>query len=106
MEGPIDLRPAHVNCILQDLFRDTPLDHIWRAQICQIWPNMMLKGVWYFDIDDYVQMLTLFSHITSSLFLSSLPGFEHNDCSSWWDLEAGQIPESAGKDNAFGPYSK
>ena len=40
----------------------------------QIWPSMMLMGVWYFDIDDYVQMLTLFSHITSSLFLSSLPG--------------------------------
>ena len=76
------------------------------GQICQILPSMMLMGVWYFDIDDYVQMLTLFSHITSSLFLSSLPGFEHNDCSSWWDLEAGQIPESAGKDNAFGPYSK
>ena len=23
-----------LNCILQDLFRDTPLDHILRAQIC------------------------------------------------------------------------
>ena len=23
-----------LNCILQDLFRDTPLDHIRRAQIC------------------------------------------------------------------------
>ena len=34
MEGPIDLRPTRLNCILQDLFRDTPLDHIWRAQIC------------------------------------------------------------------------
>ena len=39
-----------LNCILQDLFRDTPLDHIWhaqiRAQICQIWsniPNMLNK---------------------------------------------------------------
>ena len=65
-------------------------------------------GVWYLDIDDNAQILTLSSHITSSLFLSSLPGFVHivNDCSSWWDLEAGQIPESAGKDNAFGPYSK
>ena len=29
---------------LQDLFRDTPLDHIWcaqiRTQVCQIWPNL------------------------------------------------------------------
>ena len=44
LEGPIDLRPMRLNCILQDLFRDNPLDHIWRAhicaQICQIWPNM------------------------------------------------------------------
>ena len=38
--GPSDLRPTRLNCILQDLFRDTPLDHIARAQICQIWPNM------------------------------------------------------------------
>ena len=34
LEGPIDLRPTRLNCILQDLFRDTPLDHILRAQIC------------------------------------------------------------------------
>ena len=34
LEGPIDLRPTGLNCILQDLFRDTPLDHIWRAKIC------------------------------------------------------------------------
>ena len=44
LEGPIDLRPTRLNCILQDLFRYTPLDHIWRAQvcsqICQMWPNM------------------------------------------------------------------
>ena len=33
LEGPIDLRPTRLNCILQDLFRDTPLDHNWRAQI-------------------------------------------------------------------------
>ena len=32
--GPIDLWPTRLNCILQDLFRDTPLDHILRAQIC------------------------------------------------------------------------
>ena len=25
---------THLNCILQDFFRDTPLDYIWRAQIC------------------------------------------------------------------------
>ena len=31
---PIDLRPTRLNSILQDLFRDTPLDHIWRAEIC------------------------------------------------------------------------
>ena len=34
LKGPIDLRPTGLNCILQDHFRDTPLDHIWRAQIC------------------------------------------------------------------------
>ena len=32
--GPIDLRSTRLNCILQDLFRDTLLDHIWSAQIC------------------------------------------------------------------------
>ena len=32
-KGPIDLRPARLNCILQDFFRDTPLDDIWRIQI-------------------------------------------------------------------------
>ena len=31
--GPIDTRSMRLNCILQDLFRDTPLDHIWPAQI-------------------------------------------------------------------------
>ena len=50
LEGPIDLRPTRLNCILQDLFRDTPLDHIWgaqiRAQICQIWPNMPNMHIW------------------------------------------------------------
>ena len=34
LEGPIYLRPTRQNCILQDLFRDTRLDHIWRTQIC------------------------------------------------------------------------
>ena len=30
----------HLNCILQDLIRDIPLDHIWHAQIrAQIRPN-------------------------------------------------------------------
>ena len=50
LEGPIDLRPTRLNCILQDLFRDTPLDHIARAQICtqicQIWPNMPNMHIW------------------------------------------------------------
>ena len=31
--GPTDTRPTHLNCILQDLFRDSPLDHIWRAKM-------------------------------------------------------------------------
>ena len=39
-----------LNCILQDLFRDTPHDHIARAQICtqicQIWPNMPNMHIW------------------------------------------------------------
>ena len=34
LEGPIDQRPTRLNSILQDHFRDTPLHHIWRAQIC------------------------------------------------------------------------
>ena len=50
LEGPIDLRRTRLNCIMQDLFRDTPLDHIWgaqiRAQICQIWPNMPNMHIW------------------------------------------------------------
>ena len=53
LEGPIDLRPKRLNCILQDLFRDTPPDHIWRAQICaqmcQIWPNMHFLLVYKFE---------------------------------------------------------
>ena len=48
--GPIDLWPTRLNCILQDLFRDTPLDHNVRAQICtqicQIWPNMPNMHIW------------------------------------------------------------
>ena len=31
--GPIDTMSTRLNCILQVLFRDTPLDHNWRAQI-------------------------------------------------------------------------
>ena len=31
--GPIDTKSTRLNCTLQDLFRDTSLDHIWRAQI-------------------------------------------------------------------------
>ena len=55
LEVPINLRPTRLNCILQDLFRDTPLDHIWRyqirAQICQIWPNMHIWVlIWARDI--------------------------------------------------------
>ena len=38
LEGPIDLRPTRLNCILQDLFRDTKLD--------QIWPNMPNMHIW------------------------------------------------------------
>ena len=34
------LLTMRLNCILQDLFRDTPLDHIWHAQIrAQFRPN-------------------------------------------------------------------
>ena len=33
MGGPIDTWSMCLNCILQDLFRDTPLDHILLAQI-------------------------------------------------------------------------
>ena len=34
LDGPIDLRTTRLNFFLQDLFRDTPLDHIWNAKIC------------------------------------------------------------------------
>ena len=46
--GPIDLRSMRLNCILQDLFRDTPHNHIqMRAYtvygatiwVCQIWSS-------------------------------------------------------------------
>ena len=38
--GPIDTRSIRLNCILQDLFRDYPIDHNWHAQIrAQIRPN-------------------------------------------------------------------
>ena len=46
LEGPIDkilISPTRLNYILQDLFRDTPIDHIWRAQICQILLMRVLK---------------------------------------------------------------
>ena len=50
LEGPINLRRTRLNCILQDLFRDIPLDHIACAQICtricQIWPNMPNMHIW------------------------------------------------------------
>ena len=59
LEGPIDLRPTRLNCILQDLFRDTPLDHILRAQICtqicifgifghiwHIWARIWAPQIW------------------------------------------------------------
>ena len=50
LEVPINIRPTRLICILQDLFRDTPLEHIWRyqirAQICQIWPNMPNMHIW------------------------------------------------------------
>ena len=57
LESPIDLRPTRLNYILQDLFRDTPLDHIWRAQlmhqkmdmwhIWQIWHIWVLNNIQY-----------------------------------------------------------
>ena len=43
--GPIDTRLMRLNCILHDLFRDTPLDHIWHAQIrAQIWPITITRN--------------------------------------------------------------
>ena len=30
----MDTSSMRLKCISQDLFRDTPLDHIWHAQIC------------------------------------------------------------------------
>ena len=56
MLGPIDTRSTRLNCILQDLSRDTPLDHIARAQICiqicifgifgHIWPYLAYLGAY------------------------------------------------------------
>ena len=37
--GPIDQRSTRLNCIWDDLFGDTSLDHIYRTQICA--PNMV-----------------------------------------------------------------
>ena len=34
LRGPIDLRSPLRNCILHDLFRDTPLNHIWFTKVC------------------------------------------------------------------------
>ena len=34
LDGPIDLRTMRLNFFLQDLIRDTPLDHIWSGKIC------------------------------------------------------------------------
>ena len=34
LEGPIDLRTTRPNYILQDIFWDNTIDHIWGAQIC------------------------------------------------------------------------
>ena len=45
LEGPIDLRPTPLDCILQDLFRDIPLDHIWRAQICAKNAYLAILGI-------------------------------------------------------------
>ena len=55
----MDLRPTRLNCILQDLFRDTPHDHILRAQICtqicifgifghiwHIWVHIWARKIW------------------------------------------------------------
>ena len=40
----IDTSSTRLNCILQDLFRDAPLDHIWHAQIrAQIRPNGKIR---------------------------------------------------------------
>ena len=44
----------HLNCISQDHFRDTPLDHIWQAQIraqihAQIQPNTAKYNVYAFS---------------------------------------------------------
>ena len=44
--GPSGTRSMRLNCISQDLLRDTPLDHIWHAQICaQIWPDTAKYGL-------------------------------------------------------------
>ena len=40
--GPIDTRSMRLICILQDLFRDTPLVHIWPP-----WPNRIKAPGWW-----------------------------------------------------------
>ena len=58
LEGPIDLRTTHLNYILQDLFRDTPFDHIWRAHCPSMHPKYCI-----YPIRPYLGMyLRNFSH--------------------------------------------
>ena len=61
LKGPIDQRPTRLNCILQDLFKDTPLDHIWCAQICTL--------ICIFDI--YSHQPTEFSKFVTNVIFST-----------------------------------
>ena len=43
--GPIDTRSMHLNYILQDLFRDNPFDHIWRAHCPSMHPKYCIYPI-------------------------------------------------------------
>ena len=66
MEGLIDLRPTRLNCILQDLFRDPPLDHIWHPYLVifgHISPYLAIFGIKY-PIQDGAAVITDFNSYT------------------------------------------
>ena len=54
--GPIDTMSMYLNCILQDLFRDTPLDQIWGAQIRTQIPYFAYLGT-YLSVPNMVKWI-------------------------------------------------
>ena len=62
--GPTGARSTRLNCIVQDLSRDTTVDHIWRAQLCAtnagIFGNVYEKlSIYDYDYDCLIFLNTL-----------------------------------------------